>query len=246
MRLLFTLTAMLLVIAPVAQTQTADEIIAKYIKTIGGREKIKAVNEIVRVGKFIGGGGFEAPVRQENKRPDMVRTEFTTQGMTGITAYDGKSGWKIEPWGGKKDVESLDEGELRGIEQDADFDGPLIDYNTKGNTVKFIGTEPVDGTDTYKLEVKLKSGDTYTYYMDTDYYVPIKIEVKRTIRGNESEFFINLGDYKEVNGVYYPFYREIGSKGSEFTGKTTYEKIEVNTPLADDRFSKPAPQTNGK
>jgi len=28
--------------------------------------------------------------------------EFTTQGLTGINAYDGAVGWKIDPWGGKK------------------------------------------------------------------------------------------------------------------------------------------------
>lgn len=246
MRTLITLMAILLLLSPVARTQTSDEIIAKYVKTIGGREKMKAVKTIVRSGKYIGGGGFEAPVRQENKRPEMVREEFTTQNLTGVTAYDGKTGWKIEPWGGKKDIESLDEGELRSIEEDADFDGPLVDYKAKGNTVKFLGTEPVDGTDAYKLEVTMKSGDTHTYYMDTDYFVPIKIEIKRTIRGNESEFFINLGDYKEVNGVYYPFFQEAGSKGSQFTGKTEYEKIEVNTPLAEDRFSKPTSPATGK
>jgi len=246
MRLLIAFLAMVLFIAPVAHTQTADEIIAKYVKTIGGKEKMKSVKSIVRIGKFIGGGGFEAPLRQENKRPSMIRSEFTMQNLTGVTAYDGKTGWKIEPWGGKKDVESLDEGELRGVEEDADFDGPLIDYKAKGNTVKFLGTEPVDGTDAYKLEIKMKSGDTHTYYMDTDYYVPIKIEIKRTIRGNESEFFINLGDYKEVNGVYYPFFQESGSKGSQFTGKTAYEKIEVNIPLADDRFLKPVSPVIGK
>ena len=27
---------------------------------------------------------------------------YSLQGMTGINAWDGKSGWKIEPWNGKK------------------------------------------------------------------------------------------------------------------------------------------------
>ena len=36
--------------------QTAEEIIAKYIKTIGGSEKIEAINTLRRTGKFTGGG----------------------------------------------------------------------------------------------------------------------------------------------------------------------------------------------
>ena len=93
---------------------TADEIVAKYVKTIGGMEKIEAVKTLKRTGKFTGGGGFEAKVLEENKRPDLVRQEFTFQGMTGVTAYDGKAGWKIEPWQGKKDPEPLGEEELKG------------------------------------------------------------------------------------------------------------------------------------
>ncbi|TAK59054.1 MAG: hypothetical protein EPO24_08200, partial [Bacteroidetes bacterium] len=77
------------------QAQTADEIIEKYINKVGGIKKIQSVKTLVRSGKFIGGGGFEAGVRQENKRPNLVRGEFSIQGMVGINAYDGATGWKI-------------------------------------------------------------------------------------------------------------------------------------------------------
>src|SRR5437667_4895437 len=89
--------------------QTADEIVAKYVKTIGGMEKIEAAKTLRRTGKFTGGGGFEAVVVEQRKRPNMVRQEFSLQGMTAITAYDGKNGWKISPFQGKKDPEPLGE-----------------------------------------------------------------------------------------------------------------------------------------
>jgi len=106
--------------------QTADEIVAKYVAKIGGMPKIESIKTLKKTGKFTGGGGFEAKVVEENKRPDMVRQELVLQGMTGITAYDGKTGWKIEPWQGKNDVEPLGEEELKAILEDADFDGPLV------------------------------------------------------------------------------------------------------------------------
>src|SRR5581483_8394909 len=74
-----------------AAAQTADEIIAKYIKTIGGMEKLQAIKTLRRQGKYNGGGGFEAVYVQINKRPGQVRQEFTFQGMTGSYAYDGKT-----------------------------------------------------------------------------------------------------------------------------------------------------------
>src|SRR5258708_8206191 len=66
--------------------ETGADIVNNYIKTVGGMAKIDSAKTLRRVGKFVGGGGFEAKVVQENKRPDMVRQEFSLQGMTGINA----------------------------------------------------------------------------------------------------------------------------------------------------------------
>lgn len=240
--------AALSLVAVALQAQTADEYIAKYIAAVGGADKISAVTSLKRSGKFIGGGGFEAPFTQENKRPGMVRQEFTIQGLVGVNAYDGTTGWKIEPWGGKKDPETMGEDELKSIIEESDFDGPLVRYKEKGNKVEYVGLEPVEGTDAVKLKVTVPNGDVYHYFMDTDYNVPIKIETKRLVRGAEREFETILGDYKEVNGWYLPFSYEVGSKGSPFRQTVAFETIEANLPIDDARFAKPAvpPPAPGK
>jgi hypothetical protein len=233
------LASIIAICAVTLSAQTADEIIAKYVKTIGGLDAINAVHSIKRTGKFTGGGGFEAVLGEEAKRPNMIRQEFSLQGLTGVTAYDGKNGWKIEPWEGKKDAEPLGEDELKEVIEDSDFDGPLINYQQKGNKVDFVGMEPVEGTDAYKLKVTLANGDTRFYYMDTDYYVPIKVETKRVVRGAEREFETSVGDYKQVGGVYYPYSFESGPKGSQNRQKVTWQKIEANVTVTDSRFTKP-------
>ncbi len=222
-----------------ASAQTADEVVTKYLKTIGGMEKIQAVQTLRRTGKFIGGGGFEARVVQENKRGKKVREEFTLQGLTGVNAYDGRTGWKIEPWQGKKDPEPLGEEEMKSILEDSDFDGPLVNYQQKGNKVEFVGMDQVEGTDALKLKVTLANGDVFQYYMDTDYYVPIKIDIKRMIRGAEREYETVLGDYKEVAGWYLPHSFETNVKGSQDKQKVVYDKIEANVALDDKRFEIP-------
>ncbi len=229
----------LAVLAVPLPAQSADEIVVKYLTNVGGMDKIQAVTTLRRTGKAILGGGFEAGVVQESKRPNKVRQEFLFQGMTGVNAYDGKTGWKVEPWQGKKDPEALSEEEMKQIVEDADFDEPLVNYRQKGNKVEFVGTEQVEGTDVYKLKVTLASGDLRYYYIDTDYYVPIKVEIKRMIRGAEQEFETTLGDYKAVAGWYLPYSIETTRKGSEDTQKITFEKIEANVPIDDGRFAKP-------
>ena len=111
MHRILALIAVMTVCGVAASAQTADEIVADYLKAVGGTDKIQAVHSLRRSGKYVGGGGFEAVILQENKRDASVREEFSLQGMTAINAYDGKTGWKIEPWNGKKDPEALGEEE---------------------------------------------------------------------------------------------------------------------------------------
>jgi len=225
----------------VAQAQSVDSLIAKYIQASGGMARIQALQTVRRTGKFTGGGGFEAVVVQENKRPNSVREEFSIQGMTGINAYDGRDGWKIEPWNGKRDPEALGEEEMHGILDDADFDGPLVNYQAKGNRVEYQGIEQIEGSDAYKLKVTRPNGDVSFFYLDIEAYVPIRIDTQRMIRGAPQEFETSLGDYKLVAGVFFPFSQESGPKGSSSTdrSKITYDKIEANVPLENTRFTRP-------
>ena len=241
-RVLYGIVGLLFLAVGSANAQTADSIIAKYVAQIGGMEKIQAVKTIRMTAKFTGGGGFEAVTVDESKRPNMQRSEFRLQGMTGVSAFDGKTGWKIEPWQGKKDAESLSEEETKPYFE-SDFDDALINYKQKNLKVEYVGMDEFEGTDAYKLRVTYPSGTVKHYFMDTDYYVPIKIETKRIVRGAEVEFETVLGDYKNVGGVYYPHSIENGAKGSPNKATISVEKIEINVPLDDSRFVRPAVTT---
>lgn len=224
----------------VAQSLTADDVISRYVARVGGVERINAVTSMRRTGKFIGGGGFEARLIQENSRPDKVREDFVLQGMTAINAWDGTAGWKIDPFGGKKDPEPLSEDEMHGILLDADFDGPLVNYAAKGHKVQLVGMDEIEGTDVYKLRVAMANGDTRVYYLDKESCIPIRMEETRVIRGAEQEFETTMGDYKPVAGWLVPFAYETGRKGQD-KASITYEKIEANPPVSPARYTKPGP-----
>ena len=63
-RVLLGIAGLALFAMPIS-AQTADDIVARYIKTIGGIEKIQAVRTLRRTGKFTGGGGFSAATLME-------------------------------------------------------------------------------------------------------------------------------------------------------------------------------------
>ena len=243
MRMLGRISALLLFSAATLRAQqTVDDIVTKYAQRIGGMDRLRAVQSVRRIGKFYGGGGFEAQLTNVNKRPNRVREEFAFGGMTGVNAYDGKTGWKIEPWQGKKDAESLSEDETKDIISESLFDDPLLNYRAAGNTVELLGSDLLEGTDVQKVKVTLASnGDVRTYYLDAESGVPIKYEVKRTVRGAEREFEVELGDYKPASGVLYPFAVAVGAKGSASANKAQYawERIETNVAIDDSRFLKP-------
>jgi len=238
-RRLFVSLACLTILALPVSAQTADEIVNKHIQARGGLEKLKAVKTIRYTGKMQMGQGMEAPAVLEQKRPNSLRMEFTIQGLTGIQAFDGKTGWMLMPFGGKKDPEPMWDDELKAFTEEADFDGPRVDYKEKGNKVELVGKEPVEGTDAYKLKVTLKNGDVDYMYLDTDSYLQLKQENKRTVRGAERESEVNLGDYKEVEGLMMPFSYEMGAKGMPQKQKITIEKVELNPAIEDTRFKMP-------
>ena len=219
--------------------QTVDEIIAKNVQARGGMDKIKSVQTIRTSGTMSMGGGMEAPGAMTVKRPDMARLEFTVQGLTAVQAYDGKNAWQIMPFMGKKDPELMSADEKKDLEENADIDGPLVDYKTKGNKVELLGKEKLEGTDAYKLRVTLKNGDVMNVYLDADSFLEIKEEVKRNVRGTERELESSMGDYKDVNGLLFPFSIENGVKGSQEKEKLTITKIELNVPVDDSIFKMP-------
>jgi hypothetical protein len=224
-----------------ALSQTADELVNKNIEAKGGIDKIKAIKTVRMMGRAVFPGGFVATAGQENMRPNLLRQTFSLQGMTAVQAYDGTTGWQIQPFGGKKDPMLMGEDDLRDLLIDADIDGPLVDYQAKGNKVEYLGHDVVDGDDALRLKVTLKDGDIVYYFLDPDTYLEIRKETQEFIRGSVKENASEMGAYKPVAGVMYPYSISSGPKNDPSSWQTiTIDKIEVNVPLDNADFAVPA------
>src|SRR5580692_1436899 len=110
-----------------ASAQTADEIINKYIAARGGLAKIHAVQSERVTGTISFGPGAEGPFMVERKRPLKMHMEITVAGKTLIRTYDGKSsGWVYNPFGPNPSVAAMTDADLRGVFDEADFEGPFV------------------------------------------------------------------------------------------------------------------------
>jgi outer membrane lipoprotein-sorting protein len=159
------------------------------------------------------------------------------QGMTGVMTYDGKTFWMLMPFMGKTSAEKVPEEQIKDLEEQADFDGPLVDYKEKGHQVEYLGEDKIEGTAVHKLKLTKKNGDVSTIYLDAEAFVEIKQEGKRIMRGQPFEYEAALGDYKEVDGLMFPHSIENKPKGAPAGQAITIEKIELNPQLEDSRFT---------
>ena len=240
------LAATLLPLFAVAHAQTVDEVLAKHFEAQGGIEKLKAVQSMRMTGKMTIGPGMEAPFVVEKKRPGKTRTDFTIQGMTGSQVFDGKGGWSFMPFMGQPNPEAMSADEAKEMADEADFDGPLMDWKAKGHTVELAGKEPIEGADAIKLKLTKKDGKVTWYYLDAETYLIVKQEGKRTMRGTEIDGESYPSDYKDVNGLLMPFSMTQGMKGSDRKQTMTIDKIEVNVAIDDARFVMPAAPDSAK
>lgn len=225
-----------------AQAQTADELIEKSLQATGGRQKIDAVKSVRMTGKMLAPQGLEIPMTMEYKEPDKLRTEATVQGMTAIQALNGKEGWMVAPFMGKKDPEKMSDDDVKRTAEQLDSFDMLSKYKEKGHTIEYVGKEDLEGTPAYKLKLTKKNGDVSYLYLDAESYLLVKITGKTKMQGQELESETTLGDYKAVDGVLYPFSIESQAKGMPAKMVMTFSKIEVNPTLDDSRFAMPAPE----
>ena len=244
-RKLLIILAALALLAPAARAQSVDEIIARNVEALGGMDKLQSVKTL-RSTATLKMGSFQVAVEAENKRPDKVRQEFILQGLAQVSAYDGKTGWQVNPFQGRKDPELLSADDTKGLQVDADIDGPLVNYKQKGSVAELVGHDSVEGTDCYKIKLTLKHGDVRIYYLDADSYMVIKLETQTIIRGSLQERETYYGDYEKVEGIYYPFTSESGQKDQPDRLQVTLDKIEVNVPLDDSRFAVPGGKADAK
>jgi len=232
--------ALLLLAAGSAHAWTAEELAAKNLEARGGASLDK-VDTVRRSGQLIvNAGQFTLGYVETRQRPTSVREEASLQGLTQVESYDGKEGWRIDPFQGRKDPERTSADDLKGLIEDAQIGGPLEAWAARGATLEYMGTEDIDGTNAHKIRVTQKNGDIQYVYLDPDYFLEIRVESQRQVRGVKQVIVADFGEYEKVEGVYWATAITAGRKGDPDPAKIIFDKVEVNLPLAPDYFSFPA------
>jgi len=212
----------------------------------GGRGKMKAEPSSPRLAQEA-----QLPFVLEMQRPRKQRFEIQFRGQTAVQVYDGANGWKLRPYLNRLDVEPYTSDEIKMASMQSELDGPLVDYAAKGTRIELAALDKVEGRETYKLKLTLKTGQTMHVWIDAQTFLETKVEGQpRRLDGKMHPVEVYYSDYRSVNGLQIPFLLETKVLPFESTEqqrsvssfpaeKIVIEKVVVNPKLGASRFTKP-------
>jgi outer membrane lipoprotein-sorting protein len=218
----------------------ADEVIAAYIKAIGGDK----VYEPVRTYAYRVTWEFPDD-RMKNTSEyyrDGLKYRTTSVDEKGVTSSgcDGKTEWSLDPKDGltTKDLA----GRPASLDGKPIVCGPhdfLLDLKAKRFTsVETRGIENVGDVPAYAVVMKPAAGDTFVRYFDCRTSLLVRmdqLDAKSALIAST-----DFSDFKRVAGILLPF--KSSSHGQGSTTVTTFSSIEINEPLDPAVFAVPAPQ----
>lgn len=225
-----------------AQSQpTADQLHARYVEALGGEAALAAIKSVQFEGEMRFPGDFKLNFKDvRDAASGAGRSEATLQGLTLVQAYDGKGGWRINPFQGRRDAEAMSADEARAIADQESVGGALFNAKRDGSTLTYLGREDFDGTDTFKLKVAQKDGDEFVYLLEPETMLPIKVTETRRIRGSQQVSETELGDYEKVAGVYFPMSVESWQEGQpNQRQRMSIAKATANVPVTPALFAQP-------
>lgn len=227
-----------------AAAPSVDELIAKNLKARGGEDKLRALNTMRITGK-VSVQGMELPMIVNAKRPNLMRQEMQIQDKKVVTAFDGEKAWMINPMMGADAAQEVPGPQAEMTRDQADFDGPFIDYKTKGHTIELVKGESPDGSDkladgtrVYKLKVTRKNSRVQHIYLDAESGIEVRSSNQLEQGGKTFNIDTELADYRPEDGIMVPHTVRNLMNGQPMMTMTV-DKIEFNFPLEDSFFKMP-------
>ena len=225
------------VITQAPNAPSVDEILDKYVKALGGADRLNRVTSFVAKGTSVGYGPEGTPrgVEIYAKAPGQRATVIHTSNGDNITAVDGRNGWTAVPLK-PLPVMQLTGSALEGAKLEAalSFPGHIKDLLSKWR-VGFSST--INDHDVQVLQGTSAGGSLATLYFDSDSGLLVRlIRYSESVVGR-TPTQVDYSDYRDVAGVKIPFKWTV----SWLDGKENFEITEVqpNVTIDPAKFEKP-------
>jgi outer membrane lipoprotein-sorting protein len=216
-----------------ASQATVDDIVLKNLNARGGLQRLRLITSIKQTGT-LSMMGNEATLTVYSKRPNLLRQELKVNGQTVINGFDGLTPWIINPLIGATRAIIVSGPQADMIREQSEFDGPLVDYKSRGLAVSVEGVER--SGDQVLLHLKLTSASQQVrhLYLDSTTYLDAKLTTEQDQMKLEQVF----ADYREVDGVQVPFVIRTMTNGV-LQSEIKLTQVEFNVKMDDAMFRVP-------
>ncbi|NPA42746.1 MAG: outer membrane lipoprotein-sorting protein [Chlorobi bacterium] len=200
------------------QAQSAKDVLDRYVEALGGKKNLDKVEAILKKGTLeTMGQTMEFENYQSRKGEGYAKMTMGGIDMYLYAVKDGK-GFRSS---GMMQYEELTEEEAKEL---AEQMKNLFNYTSEENAKDFeyAGLKEVDGKK-YEVLVTEKEGKKLEMYFDADTGLLSFIK----IASPEGELYMYFKDYKEVDGIKFPFVEESVVNGMPMQ-TVKYSEIVVN------------------
>lgn len=227
----------LLLLSGSSHSQSASDIVSKYVQFTGGSDKWKKVKTITSAGTY-NYGGVEFPFQSYSKAPDHYRYIVTFNGKSFEQAYDGKTGWRIDGFKNEKQKTILNGKDAVAManESDVELESPFIDYDKKGHSISLEGRDTVDGNLCYIIKLSRKNGDNEKYFFSEENYALLKkqaIAKNTELQGDLLDIFYT--NYRTANKITLP-YKITFRSGPQTVLVISVTNVQLDLPVKDEIF----------
>jgi FimV-like protein len=198
---------------------TLDEVLAKLVEAVGGTAIDKQTSRVMKGElNIVGvsrGGSFEIHAQAPNKIATMIQAYPMGTVKTG---FNGRTGWARTASGPR----TLKNFELTALQRDADFYGQFK-LKTVYPKIALAGMSKIGYREVYVLDLGSSSKQIERVYLDAKTYLPVRTDLVMPAGATSATVEIYLDDWREVDGVKYPFFMS-----QKFPGMTlTYTVKEI-------------------
>ena len=214
------------------------EILSEAVAAAGGEalKKVKSL-ELKTTGSVQAPTGpMEVIVKVQVVFPDKSRVEVDLGTAVITSGFDGKAGWLVTPQGTIDMPADLNSEAQRGI----DLTGGVGLHKKilSGKTeAKFGGEKEVAGQKTWLVEWSGPSGNVRLYF-DVATKMLVAAKYRSTTMAGEFEEERRLSDFREVEGIKFPYRWMTYRDGTLFSDQTVTE-VKVNATVDAAAFARP-------
>lgn len=232
------LVALALLLANSVSAQTADEIIGKYVKAIGGKDLLNKITSVyTETSTEVMGMQISGKITVLNGKG--MRQDMDVNGSTMITCFNDKGGWSINPMSGGTTAEDMPAGQYNAGKAQIVVGAPFINYPENGYKAELMGTDSIAKVNAYKIKLTSPDSTSSVYFFDPNTFYMLKTIQQVEMQGQMVENIITYSDFRQINGYPIPYKMDMDLAGGQFNMTMTVTKVELNKPVNDSIFLKP-------